>query len=512
VCSCDILIVVIGREWLTCADPGGHRRLDDPNDFIRLEAATALKRNIRVIPVLVRGARMLKSEELPTDLEKLARRQGIEISDTRWDSDTGQLIKALEGALAQEVQAKPVATPEDRLPKPQIKGSRKVITAVVAVISVVVLAIAGWLLWPQKVEVPRLIGNSLEVAKASIEDRGLIIGSVSEEETERGSPDTVLKQQPAAGEWVGKKTTVNLVVAMSPKIAVPDVVGKTFEQATTVVKGAGLGVGQRVRKESSEAAPGIVLAQDPAAASRVGKATKVDLVVAAAPRIVVPQIVGKSSTDAESTLAHAGLIVGMKTTKESSETSPGIVVGQRPAAGQVLDRGAKVDLVIATPMTVAVPNVVSMPMDRAKLTLEQSGLSVGNVRESSSNVSSAGTVLSQGPAAGTKVRSGVRVDLVIVAKLQSAGEIEVPDLRNLALDAARTKLKEARLAPGKIQYRTVEGYTPGTVYNHLPPRAAKVSSGTRVDLFAVPVPPQLQTVFLQCDSIPCPACATEEQG
>jgi len=51
--SCDILIVVIGREWLTCADPGGHRRLDDPNDFIRLEAATALKRNIRVIPVLV---------------------------------------------------------------------------------------------------------------------------------------------------------------------------------------------------------------------------------------------------------------------------------------------------------------------------------------------------------------------------------------------------------------------------------------------------------------------------
>ena len=81
--SCEILIVVIGREWLTCREPGGQRRLENPNDFIRLEAATALKRNIRVIPVLVQGARMPKSAELPADLEKLSRRQGIEISDTR---------------------------------------------------------------------------------------------------------------------------------------------------------------------------------------------------------------------------------------------------------------------------------------------------------------------------------------------------------------------------------------------------------------------------------------------
>jgi hypothetical protein len=178
----------------------------------------------------------------------------------------------------------------------------------------------------------------------------------------------------------------------------------------------------------------------------------------------------------------------MRTTRESSEAS-GTVLSQRPAAGQVLERGARVDFVVAVPAAIAVPNVVNLPIDGAKFALEKAGLTVGSVRETSSNVSSPGTVLSQGPMAGTRIKPGMQVDLVIVAKLQSSGEIEVPDLRNLTLDAARTKLKEVRLVLGKIQYRPVEGYAPGTVYNHLPPRSAKVSSGTRVDLFAVPVPP-----------------------
>ena len=53
--SCDALIAVIGKRWLTSSDQKGKRRLDNPEDFVRLEVATALKRNIRVIPVLVDG-------------------------------------------------------------------------------------------------------------------------------------------------------------------------------------------------------------------------------------------------------------------------------------------------------------------------------------------------------------------------------------------------------------------------------------------------------------------------
>ena len=65
--SCDALIAVIGREWLGASDGSGRRRLENPEDLVRLEIATALARNIRVIPVLVRGAREPLAAELHTE-------------------------------------------------------------------------------------------------------------------------------------------------------------------------------------------------------------------------------------------------------------------------------------------------------------------------------------------------------------------------------------------------------------------------------------------------------------
>jgi len=58
VASCDVLLALIGEQWLTITDEQGRRRLDDPNDFVRLELEAALTRNVRVIPILIAGARM----------------------------------------------------------------------------------------------------------------------------------------------------------------------------------------------------------------------------------------------------------------------------------------------------------------------------------------------------------------------------------------------------------------------------------------------------------------------
>ena len=98
--SCDVLLAVIGREWVDSKDTTGRRRLENSKDFIRIEIATALHRNVRVIPVLVRGAVMPDAEALPPDLERLTRRQAVELRDTRWDADVDDLIIALRQALA----------------------------------------------------------------------------------------------------------------------------------------------------------------------------------------------------------------------------------------------------------------------------------------------------------------------------------------------------------------------------------------------------------------------------
>jgi hypothetical protein len=73
--SCDVLLALIGNEWLTISDAQGQRRLDDPDDFVRLEIEAALTRNVRVIPILVDGARMPRADELPASLARLVRRQ-----------------------------------------------------------------------------------------------------------------------------------------------------------------------------------------------------------------------------------------------------------------------------------------------------------------------------------------------------------------------------------------------------------------------------------------------------
>jgi hypothetical protein len=97
--SSGVMLVVIGKNWLTATDAAGRERLQDPNDYVRLEIAAALQRNLRVIPVLVQGASMPGTDELPEDLAPLTRRNAFELHDSSWGDDVGRLISALERVL-----------------------------------------------------------------------------------------------------------------------------------------------------------------------------------------------------------------------------------------------------------------------------------------------------------------------------------------------------------------------------------------------------------------------------
>ena len=97
--SCDVLLALIGDRWLTITDQDGRRRLDNLDDFVRLEIEAALTRNVRVIPILVEGARMPRADELPPSLAKLVRRQALELSPSRFDSDTRRLLRVLDRTI-----------------------------------------------------------------------------------------------------------------------------------------------------------------------------------------------------------------------------------------------------------------------------------------------------------------------------------------------------------------------------------------------------------------------------
>jgi Flp pilus assembly protein TadD len=99
VAACNILLVVIGPHWLSAKDEAGQPRLHQPDDFVAIEIAEALTRNIRVIPVLVDGARMPKAGELPDPLKPLVRRQAVEVHQLQFGRDVEALVEKVREAL-----------------------------------------------------------------------------------------------------------------------------------------------------------------------------------------------------------------------------------------------------------------------------------------------------------------------------------------------------------------------------------------------------------------------------
>src|SRR5262245_15385795 len=99
VAACDVFLAVIGPNWLDAKDHSGHRRFDDPDDFVTIEIAAALARNIRVIPVLVDGARTPKAEKLPDLVKPLVRRNAVEVRNTHFGRDAEALANKVREAL-----------------------------------------------------------------------------------------------------------------------------------------------------------------------------------------------------------------------------------------------------------------------------------------------------------------------------------------------------------------------------------------------------------------------------
>jgi hypothetical protein len=106
VAQCEVLLAVIGRNWLDARDEHGKRRLDNPNDFVRIEISAALQRDIPVVPILLEGVRIPDADQLPKELEELSLRNAIEVRHTSFHSDVDRLIRGLK----KELDVAPMAT------------------------------------------------------------------------------------------------------------------------------------------------------------------------------------------------------------------------------------------------------------------------------------------------------------------------------------------------------------------------------------------------------------------
>lgn len=188
VASCGVLLAIIGKSWLTAQDDRGERRLDDQMDFVRIETASALKRDIPVVPVLVHGAKMPSAEDLPDDLKELAFRNAVELTHARWDSDVQVLVKALQPYIQVEAKATDSSKPTVPVETPVRKKSSRKAVAIWVTLSIV--ALGGFILLQESSDVAM---TGAEVSERSngmaIAEEGMAKGGVNQVNREQFVPD-----------------------------------------------------------------------------------------------------------------------------------------------------------------------------------------------------------------------------------------------------------------------------------------------------------------------------------
>jgi serine/threonine-protein kinase len=272
---------------------------------------------------------------------------------------------------------------------------------------------------PEKVDVPRVVGQQLSDARDRLDRAGFEQVEV-ERERSLAPVDRVLRQDPDPGEAAPQDEPVTLIVSDGPgQVRVPSVKGFPQERAIKELNKAGLKV--TADPQASETVKrGFAVGTSPAAGTEVDRASRVRLFVSSGPeRISVPDVLGLTRESAETRITREGLDVRVQT--EESEEAENEVIAQSPGAGSKLNRGDEVTITVATaPEQVSVPDVTGLSRSDAVGTVRAAGLATSVRERATDSEDEDGVVLQQIPAAGTEVDSGSSVTLIV-------GAFEEPD-------------------------------------------------------------------------------------
>jgi serine/threonine-protein kinase len=275
--------------------------------------------------------------------------------------------------------------------------------------------------------------------------------------------------------------------APSARVRVPVLVGEDVARARALLEDRGL-QSKVVRRSSGSRPENIVLDQDPRPGRRVEEGSVVTLTVSSgAPQVKVPGLRGETIESAAQLLQQAGLRLGERQEQASDEFDPGIVIDQNPVAGDEVDKGSAVDVLVSSgPETVEVPGLIGATEEEARSALAAEGLSI-DVATAPNDEFDEGVVFEQDPAEGELVPPGT---VVAVLVSEGSGGTPLPDVTGEDADEADNALEdELGLEVSQVD-ETEELCTqpPGTVCRTDPEPGTEVSEGDEVTLFVQPDP------------------------
>ena len=279
----------------------------------------------------------------------------------------------------------------------------------------------------------------------------------------------------AVGVFKGGKGTTTQQTD-SEMVKVPDVTGKTYEEAQKELNKYDLGI-HKSTAPSDTVAKGKIISQDPADGKKVKKHTTVNVVISSgeeAKMTTIPSVVGLAEADAEKALQAKNLVVKKGDPVYSDDVEQGEVVSVSPSEGAEVKEGTTVTLVISKGnQPTKVPKLTGKSQSDAEAALSQAGLS-GNATEDYSDTVEKGLVISQDTDAGKEVSKGTTIGYV-VSKGPKLTVVTVPDLSYKDKNTAEKLLKQAGLTPEYIGEDYSDNYPKGQVFYQ------SVSSGTQVE-------------------------------
>lgn len=237
VSGCGVLLAMIGPTWATITGRDGTRRLDNPEDYVRLEISTALKRGIPVIPVLVHDAKMPALDQLPEDLKDLRYRNSVELTHARWNSDVTLLVGALKNYVHVNAasQTEPVhATVPVQLPAPQseksepAKGSKLPLMLGLGALSVVLVVLLA-LLWTRSRQPSPGVQGEPDTAQVQAPQKPQTDTAQSPASDNAAAPVFPAIAEPMLGKWQGSSARAG--ADDLAQIAVANFGGKIMVQA-----------------------------------------------------------------------------------------------------------------------------------------------------------------------------------------------------------------------------------------------------------------------------------------
>jgi beta-lactam-binding protein with PASTA domain len=286
--------------------------------------------------------------------------------------------------------------------------------------------------------VPDLHGQGVAEARALLERSGLRFGEIDRVRT-RGVPGGVVRQSPAAGEQIARGSAVKIWVGEAPLVEVPDLTGQPLAQAERLLARPDLRLG-RVERVPSADPEDTVLRQHPPAGTPVEQASAVDVWIAMAVTVRVPDLLKRPLEDARDILDGSRLHLG-EVTPQPSAAPEGTVLRQSPEPHQEVKPGTSVSLWVAG--AAVVPNVVGRRLREAAAVLDKAGFEMQEEGQEESAYPE-GTVARQAPEAAEGAPKGSRVRVWVAAPRL----VRVPDLRGETPEAAEQQLKKRRLRLG----------------------------------------------------------------